>query len=169
MHNFGWRSKPSSRFSCLPWSISRPTFEVKSPNVVHQADLLFLPHNRLPRGKKVYKYALIVVDVTSRFKTAEPLTSKAFQAIFNCGPLRCLKVLQGDPRHEFMGNVTREMTKRDMMIRRRNVNIHRDQRIIKRLNQTLGECLFTFQYSQEMNFKEGKRSTWSTRGFQKLF
>ena len=127
--------------------------------MVHQADLLFPPHNRLPRGKKVYKYALIVVDVTSRFKTAEPLTSKAFQTIFNCGPLRCLKVLQGDPRHEFMGNVTREMTKRDMMIRRRNVNIHRDQRIIKRLNQTLGECLFTFQYSQEMNFKEGKRST----------
>ena len=145
MHNFGWRGKPSSRFCCLPWSISRPTFEVKSPNVVHQADLLFLPHNRLPRGKKVYKYALIVVDVTSRFKTAEPLTSKAFQTIFNCGPLRCLKVLQGDPRHEFMGNVTREMTKHDMMIRRRNVNIHRDQRIIKRLNQTLGECLFTFQ------------------------
>ncbi|RMX48853.1 hypothetical protein pdam_00013020 [Pocillopora damicornis] len=41
---------------------------------VHQADLLFLPHNRPPRGKKVYKYALTVFDVASRFKAAEPFT-----------------------------------------------------------------------------------------------
>ena len=32
---------------------------------------LFLPHDKLPRGKKVYKYALTVVDAASRYKAAE--------------------------------------------------------------------------------------------------
>ena len=54
--------------------IARPTFE--SPNLVHRADLFFLPYDRLQRGKKVYKYELTAVDVASRFKAAEPLTWK---------------------------------------------------------------------------------------------
>ena len=59
-----------------PRYIPRPKFDVSLPNAVHQADLLFLPHDKLPRGKKVYKYALTVVDVASRYKAAEALTSK---------------------------------------------------------------------------------------------
>ena len=59
-----------------PKNIPRPTFDVDFPNAVHQADLLFLPHDKLPRGKNIFKYALTVVDVASRFKAAEPLTSK---------------------------------------------------------------------------------------------
>ena len=51
-----------------PRYIPRPKFDVSLPNAVHQADLLFLPHDKLPRGKKVYKYALTVVDVASRYK-----------------------------------------------------------------------------------------------------
>ena len=46
-------------------------------------------------GRKTYKYALTVVDVASRFKEAEPLTSKesaevarCFQKIYKRGPLR---------------------------------------------------------------------------------
>ena len=64
-----------------------------TPNSVHQDDLLFLPHDKLPRGRKVYKYALTVVDVASRYKEAEPLTSKdsaevakAFQPIYRHSP-----------------------------------------------------------------------------------
>ena len=56
-----------------PSYIPRPTSDVFVPNEVHQADLLFLPHDRLPRGRKTYKYALTVVDVASRYKEAEPL------------------------------------------------------------------------------------------------
>ena len=43
-----------------------------------QADLLFLPHNPVGRGRnrKTYKYTLTVIDVASRFKEAELLTSK---------------------------------------------------------------------------------------------
>ena len=57
-----------------------------------------------------------------------------------------------------MGEVTREMAKHDVRIRRGNVNVHRDKGIVERFNQTLGERLFTFQYSEEINYKEGKRS-----------
>ena len=49
-------------------------------------------------------------------------------------------------------------------MRRGNVNVHRDQGIVERFSLTLGERLFAFQYSQEMNFKERKRSTeWEKR------
>ena len=58
-----------------PRYIPRQKFDVSLPNAVHQADL-FLPHDKLPHGKKIYKYALTVVDVASRYKAAEPLTSK---------------------------------------------------------------------------------------------
>ena len=39
------------------------------PNYIHQADLLFLPHDTI--GKKVYKNALTISDEASRFKEAE--------------------------------------------------------------------------------------------------
>ena len=53
-------------FLPAPRRIPRPKFDVPTPNSVHQADLLFLPHDKLPRGRKVFKYALTVVDVASR-------------------------------------------------------------------------------------------------------
>ena len=59
-----------------PRYIPRAKFSVSVPNEVHQADLLFLPHDRPGKGKKLYKYALTVVDVASRYKEAEPLSSK---------------------------------------------------------------------------------------------
>ena len=59
-----------------PKNIPRPKFDVTKPNEVHQADLLFLPHDRPGRGRKLYKYALTIVDVASRYKEAEPLATK---------------------------------------------------------------------------------------------
>ena len=105
---------------------------------VQTCALPIFPHDRLPKGKKVYKYALTVVDVASRFKAAQPLiskdfseVSKAFQTIYERGPLRWPKIVQFDPGREFMVGVTREMAQRDVRTRRGNVNVHRDQGIIK--------------------------------------
>ena len=142
---------------------------MQSPNAVHQADLLFLPHDKpTPRSRKVYKYASTVVGIASRFKAAEPLTSKdslevskAFQNIYSIGPLRWPKVLQVDPDREFMGEVTKEMEKYDLRIRRGNKNVHRDQGLSKRF--------FSYQYSQEMNFASGDRSREWVKRLQKLF
>ena len=47
-------------------------FTEDRPNAIHQADLLFLPHDRV--GRKTYKYALTLVDAASRYKAAMPLT-----------------------------------------------------------------------------------------------
>ena len=63
-----------------------PTPNAK-PNDIHQADILHLPHDRYE--KKVYKYALNIVDVASRYKASYQLVTKnskevaqAFQWIY---------------------------------------------------------------------------------------
>ena len=149
-----------------PRYIPRPMFDVSLPNAVHQADLLFLPHDKLPHGRKVYKYALTVVDVASRYKAAEALTSKesdevsrGFAKLYRHGPLRWPKLLQVDPGREFMGAVTKTMENNKTAIRRGRTEIHRDQAIVERFNRTLAERLFGHQYAVEMNTKLGSRST----------
>jgi transposase InsO family protein len=49
-----------------PRYVPRPAFDEDCPNAVHQADLLFLPHDCV--GRRTYRYALTVVDVASRYK-----------------------------------------------------------------------------------------------------
>ena len=155
-----------------PRYVPRPKFDVATPNLVHQADLLFLPHDKPPRGKKIYKYALTVVDTASRYKEAEPLTSKdsgevakAFQSIYKRSPLTWPQMLQVDPGREFMGSVTKEMEKHKTYIRRGCTEIHRDQAIVERFNRTLAERLFGHQYAVEMLLPEGK---WSTEWVKRL-
>ena len=153
-----------------PHYIPRPKFDVSMPNAVHQADLLFLPHDKLPRGKKVYKYALTVVDVASRYKAAEALTSKesdevakGFAKIYRHGPLKWPKLLQVDPGREFMGAVTKAMDEHKTTIRRGRPNIHRDQAIVECFNRTLAERLFGYQYAVEMNMPSGRSTAWVKR------
>ena len=137
-----------------------------TPNAVHQADLLFLFHDKLPRERKLYKYALTVTDVASRYKEAEPITSKNsdevaqfFQNIYRRSPLTWPKMLQVDPGREFMGAVTKEMENRKRYIRRGRTEIHRDQAIVERFNRTLTERLFGHQYGVEMRLSACQRST----------
>ena len=153
-------------FLPAPKRIPRPRFDVSTPNKVHQADLLFLPHDKLPRGRKVYKYALTVVDVASRYKEAEHLTSKnsdevakAFQTIYKRSPFTWPEILQVDPGREFMGAVTKEMENHKTYIRRGRADIPLDQAIVERFNRTLAERLFGHQYAVEMRLPEGQSST----------
>jgi len=134
-------------------------------NSVHQADL-FLPHDKLPRGRKVYKYALTVVDIASRYKEAKPLTSKdssevakAFKSIYRRSPLTWPQMLQVDSGHEFMESVRKEMESHKTYIRRGCTEIHRDQAIVERFNRSLAERLVGHQYAVEMLLSEGQRST----------
>ena len=135
--------------------VSRPKFDVATPNEVHQADLLYLPHDKI--AKRTYKYALTVIDVASRFKEAEPLTSKtavevaeALSRIYKRSPLKWPKLLQVDPGKEFMGAVSQH----GVSVRRGRVDVHRDQGIVERFNRTLAERLFGHHYAQEMLFLE---------------
>ena len=153
-----------------PRYIPRPKFDVSLPNAVHQADLLFLPHDKLLHGKKVYRYALTVVDVASRSKAAEPLSSKeseevsrGFAKIYRRGPLKWPQLLQVDPGREFMGAVTKTMENNKTAIRRGRTDIHRDQAIVERFNRTLAERLFGHQYAVEMNLPSGRSTAWVKR------
>jgi len=138
-----------------PRHIPRPMFDEDEPNAVHQADLLYLPHDRA--GRRTYKYALTMVDVASRYKEAEPLTDKtaaevatALGRIYKRGPLTWPRLLQVDPGREFMGAVSQLLTKHNVSVRRGRVDTHRDQGIVERFNRTLAERLFGAQYAQEM-------------------
>ena len=141
-----------------------PKFDVSEPNEAHQADLLFLPHDRV--GRKTCRYALTVVDVASRYKEAEPLTSKtavevadALKKIYRRGPLKWPKVLQVDLGREFMGLVSQLLVKHGVSVRHGRPHFHRDQAIVERWNCTLAKRLFSHQYAQEMRFSEGQRSS----------
>jgi len=138
-----------------PRHIPRPMFDEDKPNAVHQADLLYLPHDRV--GRRTYKYALTVVDVASRYKEAEPLADKSATEVaaalgrtYKRGPLTWPRLLQVDPGREFMGAVNQLLAKHNVSVRRGRVDTHRDQGIVERFNRTLAERLFGAQYAQEL-------------------
>ena len=96
--------------------IPRPEFDVAVSKEVHQADLLFLRHDRV--RWKTFRYALTVVDVANRYKEAESLTSKTaaevadgLAGIYKRSALQWPKLLQVDPGREFMGFVNQMLAK----------------------------------------------------------
>ena len=144
-----------------PKYLPRPHWNVDRPNEIHQADLLFLPHDRV--GRKTFRYALVVIDVASRYKDAEALTSKesqevvkAFERIYS-RKLNWPKTLIVDPGKEFMGYVTKLMERHNVKIQRSEAGNHRAQAFVERVNRTLGERLFSHQYAQEMISDERSR------------
>lgn len=150
-----------------PKQINFAHFDVSVPNEVHQADILFLPHDIVRR--RTYKYALTVVDVASRYKEAEPLLTKtadevanAFKRIYQRGGLRWPQLLQVDPGKEFQGVVSSLMKQHNVAIRRGHTAIHRDQAIVERFNRTLAERLFGYQYAREF-IQDGRSREWVTR------
>ena len=148
-----------------PRYIPRPTASGEkelNPNETHQADLLFLPHDKI--GNKTYKYALTVVDVASRYKEARPLSTKyslevseAFEDIYRNSSLSWPKLLQVDAGKEFAGNVSKLMKIHNVKIGVGEPGNHRAQGVVERFNKTLAEKLFPPQYAQEMVGE--KRST----------
>ena len=109
------------------------------------------------------------MDVASRYKAAEALTSKesevsqGFAKIYRRGPLKWPQLLQVDPGREFMGGVTKMTNEHNVTIRRGRPNIHRDQAIVKGFNRTLAERLFGYQYAVEMNMPSGRSTAWVKR------
>ena len=145
-----------------PRYIPRPHWTVDKPNEIHQADTLFLPHDTVRR--KTFKYALVVVDVASRYKDAEPLTSKessevakSFEKIYS-RKLKWPERIIIDPGKEFMGHVTNLMKRPNVIIQRSEAGNHRAQAFVERANRTLSERLFSFQYGKEMSSDYNERS-----------
>ena len=146
-----------------PRYIPRPHWTVDKPNEIHQADLLFLPHDTVRR--KTFKYALVVIDVASRYKDAETFNfkkessevAKSFEKIYS-RKLKWPERIIIDPGKEFMGRVTSLMKRHNVIIQRSEAGNHRAQAFVERANRTLSERLFSFQYGKEMRSDDNERS-----------
>ena len=138
------------------------------PNDIHQSDLLSLPHDKFK--KKIYKYALNIVDVASRYKGSYQLTTKnakevaqAFQWIYENTPLTYPKTLIVDDGKEFYGDTTKLMEKHDMIIQRGDPSQHFSKGIVERFNRTLADRLFTYQYHKELEDPSKSNREWVSR------
>lgn len=145
-----------------PKYVPRFHWSVQKVNQVHQADLLYLPHDTWRR--RTHKYAIVVVDVASRYVDAEPLTSKystgvakGFEEIYS-RRLKWPRTLIVDPGTEFMGEVTKIMKEKSVHLQRSEANNHRAQALVERANRTLAKRLFSYQYAREMNLEGNERS-----------
>ena len=137
-----------------------PHFQYPNPNIIHQADLLFLPND------DGYKFLLVVVDVGSRLCDAVPLKTKsnmeiiqAFNIIYSRknGKLKYPKRLEVDAGTEFKGSVKRFFDTKDVFIRVGMPGRHRQQAIVERRNQTIGHVLHQRMAAQELLTGETSR------------
>ena len=108
------------------------------PNDIHQADILYLPHDRYE--KKTYKHALNIVDVASRYKASCQLVTKnskevaqALQWIHENTPLSFPKTLTIDDGKEFYGDTTKLMEKHDVIIQKGDPSQRRSQGFLRDL------------------------------------
>ena len=138
------------------------------PNDIHQADILYLPHDKLK--KKTYNYALNVVDVASRYKGFYQLTTKnskevaqAFQWMYKNTELNFPKTLIVNDGKEFYSEVTKLMEKHDVIIQRGDPSQHQSQGIVERFNRTLADRLFTYQYHKELEDPLKSNREWVSR------
>jgi transposase InsO family protein len=155
---YKWLSKQEiwQIYLAPPKKITRPSFNIATPNEMHQADILYLPHD------KGYKYALTIIDAASRYKEAEPLKTKkasevttAIEKIYARSPLNYPNIFQVDRGREFMGATQDLLAKHKTKVNRGKE--HRDQAFVERFNRTLSERLFAYQYSKEMSEHERNR------------
>jgi len=137
-----------------------PKFQPQKPNMVHQADLLFLPDD------KGYKYALVVVDIGSRYCDAVPLKTKsnaevikAFNTIYTRrnSKLKVPKRMEVDAGSEFKGAVKHWLENKGIFIRVAQPARHRQQAIVERKNQTIGHILHQRMNAEELLTGETSR------------
>ena len=154
-----------------PKYVPRPNASMSlftEPNDIHQADILYLPHDRYEN--KEYKYALNIVDIASRYKGSYQLATKnnkgvaqAFQWIYENTPLTYPKTLIIDDGKEFYGDTTKLMEKHYVIIQHRDPSQHRSQGIMERFNGTLADRLFSYQYHKELEDPSKSNREWVSR------
>ena len=138
------------------------------PNDIHQADILYLPHDKYK--KKIYKYALNIVDVASRYEGSYQLTTKnskevaqAFQWIYGSTSLTYPKTLIIDDGKEFYGGTMKLMEKHGVIIQQGDPSEHRLQGIVERFKRTLADRLFSYQHCKELEDPSKSNREWVSR------
>ena len=130
-------------------------FTEQRPNYIHQADVLFLPHDK--QGNTIYKYALTLVDVASRYKAARPLADKTAAAVASAladiyeekgTPLQWPHTMMVDAGGEFKAETQRMLDKHGVTVRRADKGHHRSQAFVESFNKVLGQRLFRAMYQR---------------------
>ena len=133
------------------------------PNRIHQADVLFQPHDKV--GSKTYKYVLTLVDVASRYKAARSLTEKSAAAVAEAltsiytekgTPLEWPHTMMVDQGGEFKAETQKLLDKHTVTVRRADKGHHRSQAFVESFNKVLGQRLFRAMYAK--GFDDGKPS-----------
>ena len=139
-----------------PKRVDHPHFYVTKVNQMHQADLMYLPHDKVYQN--TYKYTLQVIDVASRFKVSRPLKTKKASEVANMlkdaykkGPLKYPKELHVDNGTEFKADVLKLMKEHDVKVVSATTKYHHNfTAFVERFNKILGERLFKAQDAQEL-------------------
>ena len=162
-----WLNKQALWQVHLPRSknIDYAHFYVTKPNQLHQADLLYLPHDKVYLSS--YKYTLNVIDVASGFKVSRPLRTKQasevadmFKDIYKMGPLKYPEELHVDSGTEFKGAVIKLMKEKNVLLKSVVTKYHHSfTAFVENFNKTLAEKLFKIQDAQEL-FTGKDSKTW---------
>lgn len=131
--------------------LNAPRFQQYEANLIHQADLLFLPDDN------GYKYLLVVVDIGSKLTDAIPVKDKtnatilrAFQKIYNNNILKKPKQIEFDSGTEFKGSVKKWFEDQNIKVVVKKPFRHRQQGIVERRNQIIGKDLFKRMTEEEL-------------------
>jgi hypothetical protein len=128
-----------------------PTIQIFKKNGYHQSDLLFLPSDR------GYKYALVVVDASTKFTDAEPLKTKtaiavkkALIKIYDRKILSPPKVMMCDDGGEFKGTFKSYLDSKNISIRYALPSRHRQQALVESKNKVIGGILNNIMAQEEL-------------------
>ncbi len=160
-----------------PRYIPRASFSsITTPNEVHQADILYMPYDKV--GRITYLFCLNIVDVASRYKASIPigaysvkdrlgiLTSKtialALEKVYDdpeC-PLVWPETFLTDKGPEFRGDCEKLMREHGVKIQK--AKSKRTMGIVERFNRTLTEKLFRSQDASDLLtlHLEGRSRVW---------
>ena len=139
-----------------PKHIDYAHFYVRKPNKLHQADLLYLPHDKVYQN--TYKYTLNVIDAASGYKASRPLKTKKasevserFKDIYKKGPLQYPEELHVDSGTEFKGEVLKLMKEHNVSVKSVVTKYHHSfTAFVENFNKTLAGWLFKIQDAQEL-------------------
>jgi len=139
-----------------PFEIPKISNNILKKNVIHQADLLFLPTDKFG-----YKYALVVVDVYNKKCDAEPLknkdseaVTKAFKKIYNRTYLDLPYLIQFDSGREFKGDVKEYFEDNKVSVKYTLTNRHRQNSVVENKNKQIGKIIMMYQNNIELKTKK---------------
>ena len=149
-----------------PKHIDYAHFYVTKVNKIHQADLMYLPHDKVYQN--TYKYVLNIIDIASGYKASRPLRTKKasevaemFKDIYKKGPLRYPEELHVDNGTEFKSDTDKLMTEHNVIVKRVTTKYHHKfSAFVENFNKTLAQRLFKIQDAQELNDPSEDSKTW---------